>query len=29
LAMAYEFEEDFALIRGLLHSIPHVRKVLC
>jgi hypothetical protein len=28
LAMADEFEEHFALIRGLLHSIAHVRKVL-
>jgi hypothetical protein len=28
LAMADEFEEHFALIRGLLHSIALVRKVL-
>jgi hypothetical protein len=28
LAMADEFEDHFALIRGLLHSIAHVRKVL-
>ncbi len=28
LAMADELEEHFALIRGLLHSIAHVRKVL-
>ena len=28
LAMADEFEEHFALIRGLLHSIAQVRKVL-
>jgi len=28
LAMADEFEDHFALIRGLLHSIAQVRKVL-
>jgi hypothetical protein len=27
-ALADDFEERFALIRGLLHSIAHVRKVL-